>query len=173
MRVTPQAADRMTLLALGIDEIERSEAEKGGKVNFFPLTPGTSFKMGNSMGKQEERRFLYHFLASAYHGNNAFMRETACGLPGKALMRMLKGPVTKQDADWYADIERDPAKNAVYRLGDPSKILGDLKVQIAQLANEYPTHRRAAPSEELQSRARAGKTASPAYRACFGSIART
>ena len=153
--MTPQTADRMTLLALGIDDIEESEKKTSGQVNFFPLTPGTSFKMGNSMGKQEERRFLYHFLASAYHGNNAFMRETARGLPGKSLMRMLKGLVSKPDAQWYEEIEQDAkAKAAVSRLGVSSIILGDLKEQIAELANEYPTHWKTTPSQELQSRAR-------------------
>lgn len=146
----PSSADRMTLMALAMDEVGES-----GKVNFFPLTPDTSFNMGNAMGKQEERRFLYHFLAQCFHGKYAFMREQAQGLPGKALMRMLKGQVRCPDSIWYNAIAEDwRAIEAVGRLGDPKQIIGELHEEILSVAREYPTHHRAIPHSDLNGRVR-------------------
>ncbi|MEH6790628.1 hypothetical protein [Parasphingorhabdus sp.] len=144
--VEPRRADRMTLMAL-----ELGDKSSAGKVNFFPLTPDTSFKMGNAMGKREERRFLYYFLRNCFHGNYSFMREHAQGLPGKSLMRMLKGGVRGRDTDWYSDIadDEDDAETAVGRLGDPKEIIGDLHGRFAAVAALYPTPWKSIADPEL------------------------
>lgn len=152
---TPQTADRLTLLALGLPEIEQAN-----RVNFFSLTPGTSFNLGNALGKREERRFLYYVLVSIFHGNFAFMRETTVdGFPAKAVMRMLKGGLSKTtDAQWYSEIASDEkAQTAVARLDSPEGnirdcIIGDLRDEIIDLANVYPTHHRSTPDEDIQRR---------------------
>jgi hypothetical protein len=51
-------ADRLTLLARRIDELE------GRKLNFVSFSPGTSFNVGDSGGKAEERVLLYWMLRS-------------------------------------------------------------------------------------------------------------
>lgn len=146
----PSSADRMTLIALAMNEIG-----SGGQVNFFPLTPDTSFNMGNAMGKQQERRLLYHFLAKCFHGNHAFMREQYDGLPGKALMRMLKGQVRCSDKDWYATIVADTyARDALKRLGKPREILGDLHDRIVAVARDYPTHHSSVVDPDLDMKVR-------------------
>lgn len=49
-------ADRLTLLGRRIDQLE------GNKLNFVSFSPGTSFNVGDSGGKAEERVLLYWML---------------------------------------------------------------------------------------------------------------
>ncbi|MDQ3483996.1 MAG: hypothetical protein M3445_01035, partial [Actinomycetota bacterium] len=51
-------ADRLTLLARRIDHLQ------GRKLNFVSFSPGTSFNVGDSGGKAEERVLLYWMLRS-------------------------------------------------------------------------------------------------------------
>ncbi len=51
-------ADRLTLLARRIDDLQ------GRKLNFVSFSPGTSFNVGDSGGKAEERVLLYWMLRS-------------------------------------------------------------------------------------------------------------
>lgn len=54
-------ADRITLLPISSQQ-ENSRNFKDEKVNFVPLTPGTSFRMYSQFGTVNERALLYHML---------------------------------------------------------------------------------------------------------------
>lgn len=53
-------ADRLTLLPKVIREM------RGQRINFVSFTPGTSFQVGRSGGKGEERVLLYWMLAACW-----------------------------------------------------------------------------------------------------------
>lgn len=53
-------ADRLTMLAAELRHLE------GRKLNFVSFTPGTSFNVGGSGGRVEERVLLYHLLKATW-----------------------------------------------------------------------------------------------------------
>ncbi|MEV6872227.1 helicase-related protein [Amycolatopsis sp. NPDC051128] len=53
-------ADRLTMLPRALGEL------RSRKVNFVSFTPGTSFHIGDSGGRQQERILLYELLAQAW-----------------------------------------------------------------------------------------------------------
>jgi len=55
-------ATRLTMLATELAPRDDQPGLAESKVNFVSFTPGTSFKMGHSGGKKDERRVLFHLL---------------------------------------------------------------------------------------------------------------
>ena len=77
-------ATRLTMLAT---ELAPRDGELGladSKLNFVSFTPGTSFKMGHSAGRQHEREVLFHLLEPLV-------------APRTALMNLLQGWITRKD----------------------------------------------------------------------------
>lgn len=64
LNVTPDSqftlASRITLLPTRVHDL------KGRRLNFVSLTPGTSFELKSSLGRQEERALLYWLLERAW-----------------------------------------------------------------------------------------------------------
>ena len=57
-------ASRITLLPTVVHELEKND------LNFISFTPGTSFNLGSTMGRLEERALLYHLLREPWELGN-------------------------------------------------------------------------------------------------------
>src|SRR5215210_2844178 len=57
-------ASRITLLPTVVHELEKND------LNFISFTPGTSFNLGSTMGRVEERALLYHLLHEPWELGN-------------------------------------------------------------------------------------------------------
>lgn len=172
--------DRLTLLPLAMDAIEAAKrgkrAQGARRVNFFSLTPGTSFKMGHAMGRQDERVFLYHLLVGSIDGKNGFMSDV-CQRPKRVhadhpneyvvrpLARMLRGGVGGDDDDWYQKVAADTrARQAIEHFGRAKRTRAetllrplegvDLYREFVEIASQYPTRKNSEPDDELKRRVR-------------------
>lgn len=59
---------RITLLAVGLADLNREPAQGEKAINFISFTPGTSFDRGRRGGKVEERALLYVMLTPLFRG---------------------------------------------------------------------------------------------------------
>jgi len=87
-------ATRLTMLATEMAPREGEPGVADSKLNFVSFTPGTSFNMGHSAGKADERRVLFHLLAPLVERR-------------KRLMNLCQGWVTKTEA-WRYKLDHDP-----------------------------------------------------------------
>lgn len=66
-------ATRLTLLATELAPAEGRRGLAANKVNFVSFTPATSFNMGQSSGRSDERVVLFHLLKEVFDQRTALM----------------------------------------------------------------------------------------------------
>ncbi len=120
---------RLTMLATELAGTAQGEGLAGRKVNFISFTPGTSFNMGDALGKAEERRVLYQLLRG--------------WAPDTGLMNLLQGHVQDKDR-WRAQLKDDPlplepdiAERFRDRLRGDGRLLGELEAAIEGWFGRY------------------------------------
>lgn len=92
---------RLTMLATELAPRPGSRGLADSRVNFVSFTPGTSFDMGRSSGRAEERKILFHLL------DPLVKKRTA-------LMNLLQGG--KHDRDgWRSRLKCEPALEPAIR----------------------------------------------------------
>ena len=87
-------ATRLTMLATELAPREGSPGLTANKLNFVSFTPGTSFQMGQSTGRAEERRVIFALLEPLVR------RRTA-------LMNLLQVGITRKDR-WRSNLHNHP-----------------------------------------------------------------
>lgn len=104
-------ADRLTMLPQVISQLE------GRKVNFVSFTPGTSFDIGRSGGRVEERVLLYWLLVAAWGRDavrsrrwvNFFRGGVALGVFDSRLAAFRRASISESVADRFAaDVANSP-----------------------------------------------------------------
>lgn len=86
-------ATRLTMLATELAAGDSRTPLAEGQVNFVSFTPGTSFNMGESCGRWEERRILFYLLADMIKYRTAFKN-------------LLQGDMNKEN--WREKLNKKP-----------------------------------------------------------------
>ncbi|MYK89395.1 MAG: helicase, partial [Acidobacteria bacterium] len=87
-------ATRLTMLATELARLEGESGRADSKLNFVSFTPGTSFDLGHSTGRGEEREVLFQLLQPLMDQHTA-------------LMNLLQGGITRTD-DWRWRLKNNP-----------------------------------------------------------------
>ncbi|WP_341937990.1 helicase-related protein [Marinimicrobium sp. C2-29] len=137
-------ASRLTMLAT---ELAPTEGQKGladSKLNFVSFTPGTSFNMGNSAGKSEERQVLFHLLDGVVE-------------PRVGLMNFFQGQV-KNRKSWRSALRDNPLpleKGIAKRFRQRLKVSKRLQAELHQtVALHFSRYREIYPKEVSRTRRR-------------------
>ena len=136
-------ATRLTMLAT---ELARREGESGfadSKLNFVSFTPGTSFKLGQSAGRGQEREVLFQLLDPLVGSRTA-------------LMNLLQGGITRRDR-WRSRLENYPRPiDDTIRRGFEVALHGetDLQGRLRKLLDTWFRRYRSWPAEARHPRDR-------------------
>ena len=134
-------ATRLTLLATKLASRPEATGIAESPLNFVSLTPGTSFDLGSSAGRREEREVLFHLL-------DPLLKQRT------ALMNLLQGRITRTDdfrgSLTHGDIPIDESIRNRFNAAFHER--ADLQEEIRSLfATWFRRHRRQWP-HEAQSR---------------------
>jgi hypothetical protein len=119
-------ADRLTMLASQLRHLE------GRKLNFVSFTPGTSFNVGGSGGRVEERVLLYHLLKVSWGSEvrpGPWTRFFRCSVDEARFARRIKefdrGELSEVLAQEFAETVRAPRSHAGVSLLDETRACVD------------------------------------------------
>lgn len=130
-------ATRLTLLATGLAPVEGRKCLAGNKVNFVSFTPATSFNMGHSSGRADERMVLFHLLEGLVPQRTALMNLLQGNIGDAAKWRAWLG-------EWETPIE--PGIRAAFQTDFSQR--GDLRSQLEELlVGPFSRWRKAWPAE--------------------------
>lgn len=139
-------ADRLTLLPKAIRDLRKN------KVNYLAFTPGTSFDLKSSMGRQDERVLLYHLVQRLWPDPRTGPKNLFQGGvrdPGSWRRRL---------DDFREQIDPALAEAFIKRLRQAGKSPGwdgeGLRKRYLDLCARFTYARRKVPAEDQEDRAR-------------------